>query len=110
MWCRVQEVVNDMDSVEQRSWGRLADWMKQRYHGECSAVSALHKLASEAAFAGQPLPFQLDLQVHTTPTPNTPTLAMVPFPLPFLYLTELLNLFPLMTSPSLSWRCANDSC
>ena len=59
----LQEMVSDMDDVEQRSWGRLADWMKQRYHAECSAVSAVHKLASEAAFAGQPLPFQLDLQV-----------------------------------------------
>jgi len=26
-------------------------------------VSAVHRLASQAAFAGQPLPFQLDLQV-----------------------------------------------
>lgn len=59
----VQEMVRDMESVEQQSWQRLADWMKQRYHGECSAVSALHKLASQAAFAGQPLPHQLDLQV-----------------------------------------------
>lgn len=58
----MQETVSDMDDVEQRSWGRLADWMKQRYQGECSAVSAVHRLASEAAFAGQPLPFQLDLQ------------------------------------------------
>ena len=60
----VQDLASDMEGVEQRSWSRLADWLKQRYHAECSAVSALHKLASEAAFAGQALPFQLDLQVH----------------------------------------------
>lgn len=59
----MQEMVSDMDDVEQRSWRRQADWMKQRYHAECSAVSALHKLASQAAFAAQPLPFHLDLQV-----------------------------------------------
>ncbi|KAL0048541.1 hypothetical protein WJX82_005372 [Trebouxia sp. C0006] len=56
------EMVSDMSEVEQRSWERLAEWMKQRYHAECSAVSAMHRLASQAAFAGQPLPFQLDLQ------------------------------------------------
>lgn len=59
----MQELVSDMDSVEQRSWARLADWSKQRYHAECSAVSALHKHASQAAFAAQPLPHHLDLQV-----------------------------------------------
>lgn len=64
----MQELVTDMDSVEQQSWARLADWMKQRYHGECSAVSALHKLASQAAFAGHPLPYQLDLQVPSPPS------------------------------------------
>ena len=62
-----QEMVSDMDDVEQRSWGHLADWMKQRYQGECSAVSAVHRLASEAAFAGRPLPFQLDLQALHPP-------------------------------------------
>lgn len=65
-------MVSDMSDVEQRSWERLAEWMKQRYHAECSAVSAVHKLASQAAFAGQPLPFQLDLQVrpcHELPVP-----------------------------------------
>ena len=65
-------MVNDMSEVEQRSWERLAEWMKQRYHAECSAVSAVHRLASQAAFAGQPLPFQLDLQVcprHQLPAP-----------------------------------------
>ncbi len=56
-------MVSDMSEVEQRSWERLAEWMKQRYHAECSAVSAVHRLASQAAFDGQPLPFQLDLQV-----------------------------------------------
>ena len=61
----LQEMVSDMSEVEQRSWERLAEWMKQRYHAECSAVSAMHRLASQAAFAGQPLPFHLDLQVCT---------------------------------------------
>lgn len=70
----MQETVSDMDDVEQRSWGRLADWMKQRYQGECSAVSAVHRLASEAAFAGQPLPFQLDLQALPPPSPPPPSL------------------------------------
>ena len=59
----VQDLANDIDDVEQRSWARLAEWMKQRYHAECSAVSGLHRLASQAAFDGQPLPYQLDLQV-----------------------------------------------
>lgn len=59
----MQDLANDVDDVEQRSWARLADWMKQRYHAECSAVSALHRLASQAAYDGQPLPYQLDLQV-----------------------------------------------
>lgn len=59
----VQDLANDIDDVEQRSWAGLAEWMKQRYHAECSAVSGLHSLASQAAFHGQPLPYQLDLQV-----------------------------------------------
>lgn len=59
-------MANDIDDVEQRSWARLAEWMKQRYHAECSAVSGLHRLASQAAFEGQPLPYQLDLQVCPT--------------------------------------------
>ena len=57
-----------MDDVEQRSWARLAEWSKQRYHAECSAVSALHRLASQAAFAAQPLPHHLDLQVLPLPS------------------------------------------
>ena len=71
----MQELVNDMNSVEQRSYERMAGWMKHSYHGECSAVSAVHKLASQAAFAGQPLPYQLELQVATQPLlPLLPTL------------------------------------
>ena len=71
----VQELVNDMNSVEQRSYERMAGWMKHSYHGECSAVSAVHKLASQAAYTGQPLPFQLELQVATQPLlPLLPTL------------------------------------
>lgn len=63
----MQELVNDMNNVELRSYERMAGWMKHSYHGECSAVSAVHKLASRAAFAGQPLPYQLELQVATQP-------------------------------------------
>ena len=63
----MQELVNDMNSVQQRSYERMAGWMKHSYHGECSAVSAVHKLASQAAFSGQPLPYQLELQVAAQP-------------------------------------------
>ena len=63
----MQELVNDMSSVEQRSYERMAGWMKHSYHGECSAVSAVHRLASQAAYTGQPLPFKLELHVTTRP-------------------------------------------
>lgn len=42
---------------------RLAGWRQQRHHAECSAVAALHHIASQAAYAGQPLPHALKLQV-----------------------------------------------
>lgn len=74
----MQDLANDMDSVEQRSRERLVDLMKQSYHGECSAVSAVHKLASQAAFTGQVLPYQLDLEVATQPYPCTPALIISP--------------------------------
>lgn len=63
----MQDLANDMNDVEQRSWARLAEWMKQRYHAECSAVSGLHGLASQAAFEGHPLPYHLNLQVSCHP-------------------------------------------
>lgn len=63
----MQDLVNDMSSVEQASYERMAGWMKHSYHGECSAVSAVHKLAAQAAYAGQPLPYQLELQVTSQP-------------------------------------------
>lgn len=63
----MQDLANDMSSVQQASYERMAGWMKHSYHGECSAVSAVHKLASQAAYAGQPLPYRLELQVASPP-------------------------------------------
>ncbi|MEW5317265.1 MAG: hypothetical protein WDW38_008576 [Sanguina aurantia] len=41
---------------------KLAEWVRARYAGECSAVAALVKIVKEAAHKGRELPFDLRLE------------------------------------------------
>ncbi|KAK9824418.1 hypothetical protein WJX72_010134 [[Myrmecia] bisecta] len=71
---RAMAHVTLMEEIAGKANARIAEWLKQRYHGECSAVSALHKVASEAAFRGKPLLAKLhieggDLIVDEEPEP-----------------------------------------
>ena len=42
---------------------QVAAWQEQRFQGECSAVAALHQLASQAVMNATTLPFTLRLEV-----------------------------------------------
>ena len=63
MWCLVQAHQAQLQEMADSTNAQVAAWQEQRFQGECSAVAALHQLASQAVMDAKTLPHTLRLEV-----------------------------------------------
>lgn len=59
-------IIDEVVQLQATGNSQLAEWQQKRYVAECGAVAALEKVVKTAAAAGQPLPFDLRLEVGRT--------------------------------------------